>query len=170
MTIAGFRHIIILGCLTCGLLLSAQNTSRKIYKPQAEHSRPDSAFSLIDIKQNVECNLPFFDSAWIKISGYEKRASDYRETFFVTNASPYDISAVELELEYFLTDGTQLHKCKKLLRLEIPSGDTRKIDISGFDTQRRFYYYKSNAPRRAGTPFKVDIKVTRYDIIARGQR
>lgn len=153
--------------LSATLLVSAQNTSRKISTKQIVAAVPDTAFSLVDMAETAECNLPLFDPSVIKISGYEKRASDYRETFFITNKSPYDISAVELQLEYFLTDGTQLHKYKKLIRTEVPAGETRKVDISGFDTQRRFYYYQSKAPRRGGTPFKVSIKVTRYDIIAR---
>lgn len=150
--------------------LPAQNTHRKTVRQPATVSVPDTAFALADMAEHAESNQPLFDASAIKVSGYEKRASDYRETFFITNQSPYDISAVELEIEYFLTDGTQLHKCKKLVRTEIPSRETRKVDISGFDTQRRFYYHKSKASRRGGTPFKVSIKVVRYDIIARGDQ
>ena len=165
------KYIIIFTVILAVSLVSAQNTSRKISTRQLAAASPDTVFSLVDMAESTtESNMPLFDPSVIKISGYEKRASDYRETFFVTNNSPYDISAVELELEYFLTDGTQLHKYKKLIRVEVPAGETRKVDISGFDTQRRFYYYPSKAPRRSGTPFKVSIKVTRYDIIARGPR
>lgn len=161
--------ILILLCVLAMTDITAQNTRRRIgnvARANVETEIEDCA-DTCNIVVPTESAMPLFDSSKIKISGYEKRASDYRETFFITNNTLYTISGVELKLNYSLTDGTQLHQYTKMIRVEIPAGETRKVDISGFDTQRQFYYYKSKAPRKGGKPYKVTIMVLRYDIIAR---
>ncbi len=97
--------------------------------------------------------------------GFDKPVASSKESFFMTNASEIDIVGIEIEIEYLTTDLLSLHKRTVLIDYEIPSGETRKIDIKSWDEQESFYYCQSVRPHRQATPFEVRFNVISYYII-----
>ncbi len=94
----------------------------------------------------------------IRLSGFDKEASSSRESFFATNCLPDSVSVIELTVRFDYTDmrGRQLHSAVHTVRCHIPPGQTRRLEVRTWDSQRVFYYYRSNAPkRRKATAFNV---------------
>jgi len=121
----------------------------------ADHSRRgDDVIIVCD-------SLPGENSHYLKevaCAGFDKTSSNGMESFFVLNSSDRNLEEVELELVYYDMQGRQLHRRLERISIDIPAGDTRKVDIKTWDTQRSFHYYKSNRPlRRTSTPFDVRL-------------
>ena len=117
-------------------------------KSNEEKSIKDTNSLLMDSLANV-----YSDS--IRFSGFDKIASSKKESVFVSNNS-----LLLLTISYHDLEGRQLHSQTVKINTDLPAGETRKIDFPSFDTQGAFYYYKSNAPRRRATPFKVKIQLS----------
>lgn len=155
------------------LPIDAQNTTKRsrrtVKRAAVETFNAREAVPLIADAEGDSAvkNGGLFDAAKITITGYDKRVSDYRESFFITNHTPHTLSAVQLLLRYFTPEGEMLHEATRNVRIELKPEDTRKVNITSFDTQSRFYYYKRMRPRNGGAPFKVMVKVQRYDIVAK---
>lgn len=97
----------------------------------------------------------------VSLSGYDKPLRSRRETFFVTNTSPQRISAVNITLEYIDSSGRQLHSRTITIPVDIPAGETRKVDTPSWDTQLTFYYSES-PPARVTTrcyPYSVTSRI-----------
>ncbi|MGN0232534.1 MAG: hypothetical protein ACI4A8_10050 [Muribaculaceae bacterium] len=142
---------------------TAQNTVRK----SVNESANQVALTAIDDSLPAIGCSPLFQPQLISIKGFEKRATDAKETMLVTNNTTYNISRVKVRFRYTNNEtGELLHQRDEWLDCEIPAGTTRSVDIASFDRHRRFYYYLSPRSRRQATPFAVAIKILRYDIIA----
>ncbi len=141
---------VLLACAT----LSAQNMQRDI--PRQAKTRNAA----------VEAQLARYDtivpdSGQVVVAGFEKPLREVRETMFVTNLLPCEICAITLQIIYFDTQNRQLHQAEHSDWVDIPSGQTRRIEVKSFDRSRLFYYHKTaltGRPKQA-TPFKVEIKV-----------
>ena len=94
-------------------------------------------------------------------TGFDKNQSSSKESFFIINNTDRELTGVTLYIDYRTPDGRQLHKQFLKLSCSIPPGETRKADIPSWDTQRSFYYHKSQPSRKGGNPFTV-----RFDPIA----
>jgi hypothetical protein len=101
----------------------------------------------------------------ITFSGFDKPATSLKESFFVVNNTDCTLAGMKLEIEYLTTDGRQLHKRELDLKCDIPSGETRKIDVKSWDTQKSFRYYKSAESRKSAMPFKVKITLISCSLI-----
>ncbi len=100
----------------------------------------------------------------VNFSGYDKKASADKESFFVTNRSDRLLSGFSLYIVYLTPDSVQLHRRWVKINCSIPPGETGKVDIKSWDTQKSFYYHLSDPPRRRNaTPYIVRFEpVTIY--------
>lgn len=109
--------------------------------------------SLIDIDPNA-----------VTIKGFSKRASDSKESFFITNNTKHRMSAVRLLLRYTTMQGELLTQRMVTVPVNLKPGETKLVEVKSFDVQRLFYYYAGPQPRKQATPFKVAFRLTGYDI------
>lgn len=93
----------------------------------------------------------------VVFSGYDKKRSSDKESFFVTNKSDRVLTGINLYITYKDSYGRQLHKQFLKLLCNILPGETNKIDIRSWDTQRSFYYVKSEDNPKKGSPFTVEF-------------
>ncbi len=100
----------------------------------------------------------------VTLKGYSKKASDSRESFFVTNNTNHRISHIRLLMRYSQMNGEMLHERTATVEVDLKPHETRLVAIKTFDLQRLFYYYAGPKPRKAATPFKVAFRLTGYDI------
>ena len=98
------------------------------------------------------------------LKGYSKKASDSRESFFVTNNTKHRISHIRLLMRYSQMNGEMLHERTATVEVDLRPGETRLVAIKTFDVQRLFYYYAGPKPRKSATPFKVAFRLIGYDI------
>ncbi|MBQ9584413.1 MAG: hypothetical protein IJR20_00255 [Muribaculaceae bacterium] len=100
----------------------------------------------------------------VTLKGYNKKASDSRESFFVTNNTNHRISHVRLLMRYSQMNGEMLHERIATVEVDLKPKETRLVSIKTFDVQRLFYYYAGPKPRKSATPFKVAFRLVGYDI------
>ncbi len=100
----------------------------------------------------------------VTLKGYSKRASDSRESFFVTNNTNHRISHVRLLMRYMQMNGEMLHERIATVEVDLKPKETKLVSIKTFDLQRMFYYYAGPKPRKNATPFKVAFRLVGYDI------
>ena len=100
----------------------------------------------------------------VTLKGYSKKASDSRESFFVTNNTNHRISHIRLLMRYSQMNGEMLHERTATVEVDLRPGETRLVSIKTFDVQRLFYYYAGPKPRKSATPFKVAFRLVGYDI------
>ena len=100
----------------------------------------------------------------VTLKGYSKKASDSRESFFVTNNTNHRISHIRLLMRYSQMNGEMLHERTATVEVDLKPGETRLVAIKTFDVQRLFYYYAGPKPRKSATPFKVAFRLVGYDI------
>lgn len=93
----------------------------------------------------------------IRFAGYDKEASASKETFLIINNSPFDITALRLKIVYRDIQGRMLHSRTIHHKCTVPHGETRKTDISSWDTQHSYFYHLSNEPRKSAAPYKVEF-------------
>ena len=100
----------------------------------------------------------------VTLKGFSKKASDSRESFFVTNNTKHRISHIRLLMRYSQMNGEMLHERTATVEVDLKPGETRLVAIKTFDVQRLFYYYAGPKPRKSATPFKVAFRLIGYDI------
>lgn len=101
----------------------------------------------------------------VNFLAYDKKASSAKETFFVDNNSSDDIICLDIEISYYTNSGKLIHKREETLTEIFPSGESRKVDIASWDTQKSFHYHKSTPSKKGSTPYSVKIRVLRIGLI-----
>ena len=109
-------------------------------------------------------SLAQLDPNAVTLKGFSKRASDSKESFFITNNTSHRMSAVRLLLRYTTMKGEMLTQRTVTVPVNLKPGETRLVSIKSFDVQRLFYYYAGPQPRKQATPFKVAFRLTGYDV------
>ena len=104
------------------------------------------------------------DPTAVTLKGFAKRASDTKESFFITNNTKHRMSAVRLLLRYTTMGGEMLTQRVVNVPVSLRPGETKLVSVKSFDVQRLFYYYAGPQPRKQATPFKVAFRLTGYDI------
>ena len=104
------------------------------------------------------------DPAAVTIKGFAKRASDSKESFFITNNTRHRMSAVRLLMRYTTMNGELLTQRSVTVPVSLKPGETKLVEVKSFDVQRLFYYYAGPQPRKQATPFKVSYRLTGYDV------
>ncbi len=97
----------------------------------------------------------------VTFSGFDKPGRSSKESFFITNHTDRTLSGISLYIDYLTPDGKQLHKRWIRLNCHIPPGETRKADISSWDSQRAFHYIQSQ-DTRTSSPFTVIFDPVAY--------
>lgn len=95
----------------------------------------------------------------LSISGYDKSLNATKEVFFVTNNSADTIYGISLTFTYLDMTGRQLHKRSHRLDDVFPAAETRRAQISSWDTNRSFYYKNSREPRTAAIPYDITLHI-----------
>jgi len=146
--------------LLCASTLDARiRTTRKNLQttevPVVMMESSDELFpdSLVDIDPNA-----------VTLKGFNKRASDSKESFFITNNTNQRMSAVRLLLRYSTMSGEMLTQRTVTVPVKLKPGETKLVEIKSFDVQRLFYYYAGPKPRKSATPFQVAFRLTGYDV------
>lgn len=157
------KHILILPLLLTLLCVSTLDartrTTRKNLRslevPIAVLESSDGLLpdSLVDIDPNA-----------VTLKGYSKRASDSKESFFITNNTGHRMSAVRLMLRYSTMQGELLTQRTVTVPVSLKPGETKLVEVKSFDVQRLFYYYAGPQPRKQATPFQVAYRLAGYDI------
>ena len=109
-------------------------------------------------------SLTQVDPNAVSLKGFSKRASDSKESFFVTNNTSHRMSAVRLLLRYTTMNGEMLTQRSVTVPVDLKPGETKLVSVKSFDVQRLFYYFAGPQPRKSATPFKVAFRLTGYDI------
>lgn len=109
-------------------------------------------------------SLMTVDPAAVTIKGFAKRASDSKESFFITNNTRHRMSAVRLLIRYTTMNGELLTQRSVTVPVSLKPGETKLVEVKSFDVQRLFYYYAGPQPRKQATPFKVSYRLTGYDV------
>ncbi len=109
-------------------------------------------------------SLDGVDPNAVSLKGYSKRASDAKESFFITNNTKQRMSAVRLLLRYTTMQGEMLTQRTVTVPASLKPGETKLVEVKSFDVQRLFYYYAGPQPRKQATPFKVAFRLTGYDV------
>ena len=109
-------------------------------------------------------SLATVDPNAVTLKGFSKRASESKESFFITNNTSHRMSAVRLLLRYTTMNGEMLTQRSVTVPVNLKPGETKLVSVKSFDVQRLFYYYAGPQPRKQATPFKVAFRLTGYDI------
>ena len=109
-------------------------------------------------------SLTLVDPNAVSLKGFSKRASESKESFFITNNTSHRMSAVRLLLRYTTMNGEMLTQRTVNVPVNLKPGETKLVSVKSFDVQRLFYYYAGPQPRKQATPFKVAYRLTGYDI------
>ena len=109
-------------------------------------------------------SLDGVDPNAVSLKGYSKRASDTKESFFITNNTKQRMSAARLLLRYTTMQGEMLTQRTVTVPVSLKPGETKLVEVKSFDVQRLFYYYAGPQPRKQATPFKVAFRLTGYDV------
>lgn len=141
-----------------GVFSRTRTTQRQLHSSAAAVRLIDAAdIDTADIAEGVNPD-------GIVMKGFNKRASDSKESFFLTSRLSHPVSSVRLLLRYTAMDGSLLHERRVVVPVNLKPGDTKLVSIKTFDVQRLFYYYGGARPRKSATPFKVAYRLTGYDI------
>ncbi len=120
---------------------------------------PDTSFSVVQPD-----GIPVLKQSDITLRGYSKRVGDNKESVFVTNNTPYNISAVHLLLRYRTLDGTLITERDVTLHCDITPSSASRCDFRSFDTHHEYYYTGSGKSRKSAVPYTVSYHVSGYDI------
>ncbi len=94
----------------------------------------------------------------IGFAGYDKPLRGRKETLFVTNRTGKELMGVVFRISYFDSAKRLLHRARHEVGLEVPAGETRRIDLTSWDKQQTFYYRGSKRGRSAGVPYTIEIE------------
>lgn len=147
------------------LLATAAGTQARVRTTQRQLSTNAPRLERIATQLNgdtiIDDDIP---ADAIELRGFVKRASDSKESFFVTSNLKQRISGLHLRLRYTTLDGQPLTEREVTIPVDLRPGETKLVAVKSFDIQRMFYYFGGPKPRKAATPFRVAFRLTGYDI------
>lgn len=104
------------------------------------------------------------DQRAVTLRGFNKRTSDAKESFLVTNNTEHRMSGLRITLRYTTMDGAMIHERMVSIPIMLNPGETQLATVKTFDTQHLFYYYAGPKPRKSATPFQVAYRLVGYDL------
>ncbi len=133
-------------------------TKTTIHKLTGAHAEIDTiAADAMEVPEGIDLNA-------ITIKGYSKKASDSKETFFVTNNTQHRISQIKIRLRYSAIDGKLLHERVATVNVTLRAGETQLVAIRSWDLHRQFYYYAGTKPRKSASAYKIAYRLIGYSI------
>ena len=161
----GNKHILSLALLLVALLLCVNTLDARTRTTRKNLRSTQVPVVVLDVGDELlPDSLTQVDPNAVSLKGFSKRASDSKESFFITNKTAHRMSAVRLLLRYTTMDGELLTQRTVNVPVNLKPGETKLVDIKSFDVQRLFYYYAGPKPRKQATPFKVAFRLTGYDV------
>ena len=143
--------------LTAGVQARTRTTQSKLANAKV-------AVEMIEADSCLNDSIDGIDPHAVTMRGFSKRASDTKESFFLTNNTRHRISHVRLLMRYTTLQGEMLHEREVAVPVSLKPGETQLVAVRSFDVQRLFYYYGGPQPRKVATPFKVAFRLLGYDI------
>lgn len=90
-------------------------------------------------------------------SGYEKTLRASKETIFVTNRGDRPLCTVIFTVTYLDAQSRQLHRRTVRQHVDLPAGETCRLDFPAWDTQRTTYFSGGPRPRVSAIPYTVTV-------------
>ncbi|MBQ3730953.1 MAG: hypothetical protein II905_04285 [Muribaculaceae bacterium] len=159
------RHIIIFSLLLALLCISTLELDARTRTTRKNLRSNQVPVAVIEASDDLlPDSLSAVDPNAVTLKGFNKRASESKESFFITNNTSHRMSAVRLLLRYTTMNGELLTQRSVTVPVSLKPGETKLVSVKSFDVQRLFYYYAGPQPRKQATPFKVAYRLTGYDI------
>jgi hypothetical protein len=158
------KYILTLPLLLILLCLSTLDVSARTRTTRKNLRSTDVPVMVLEANDLQDDTVAGLDPNAVTLKGYSKRASDSKESFFITNNTDHRMSAVRLLLRYTTMSGEMLDQRTVTVPVSLKPGETKLVSIKSFDVQRLFYYYAGPQPRKQATPFQVAYRLTGYDI------
>ena len=159
------RHIITFSLLLTLLFVSALELDARTRTTRKNLRSKQVPVAVIEASDDLlPDSLSAVDPNAVTLKGFNKRASESKESFFITNNTSHRMSAVRLLLRYTTMNGELLTQRSVTVPVSLKPGETKLVSVKSFDVQRLFYYYAGPQPRKQATPFKVAYRLTGYDI------
>ena len=155
------KKLLFISLMTLMLAAGAQARTR------TTQSKLGNAKTVVEQIEPDSCqtdSIDGIDPHAVTMRGFSKRASDTKESFFLTNNTRHRISHVRLLMRYTTLQGDMLHEREVTVPVALKPGETQLVAVRSFDVQRLFYYYGGPQPRKVATPFKVAFRLLGYDI------
>lgn len=95
----------------------------------------------------------------VRLSGYDKPLNASREVIFATNNCSDTIVGMTMTVSYYDLSDRLLHRRAYSSSVALPPGETRRLEMPTWDTNRSYYYKKSRRPRTSATPYDVAVRV-----------
>ena len=159
------KWVIILIVLFLPLAMEGKKvkTSFKIDKEKKEKNEKFAAFKIIGEEitvsslpsENKEDSVAVKIEGKIRFAGYDKEANSSKESFIIINESDYTLSGIRVNIDYMDMQDRMLHSREIERSCDIPAGESRRIDIPSWDTQKTYFYHLGNEPKKVATPYKV---------------
>ena len=165
----GFKHILtfppLLVICLLALLISSLDLDARVRTTRSNLKSLEVPVAPLEADDSLlPDSLSQLDPDAVTLKGFSKRASDSKESFFITNNTVHRMSAVRLLLRYTTMSGELLTQRTVNIPVSLKPGETKLVSVKSFDVQRLFYYYAGPQPRKQATPFKVAFRLTGYDI------
>lgn len=106
----------------------------------------------------------WFQPDSVSFTGYDKTLKSRKESFLIVNHSAGDIKKIGIRITYLDMKDRMLHSRDTNVACFVPSGETRKGDISSWDLQNTYFYYLGPEPRSVATPYKVRFQPLWFEI------
>lgn len=151
-------------CTLLALVLGTASASARTRTTRANLQVNNLPVEVLTIEDTDSAALADVDPETISLRGFNKRKSDTKESFLITNHSSHRISSVRLFFRYTTLTGQLIHERTVSVPVSLKPGETQMASVRTFDVQRLFYYYAGPKPRKEATPFKVAYRLVGYDI------
>ena len=158
------KYILTLPPLLILLFLSTLDVSARTRTTRKNLRSTDVPVMVLEASDLQSDTVAGLDPNAVTLKGFSKRASDSKESFFITNNTDHRMSAVRLLLRYTTMSGEMLDQRTVTVTVNLKPGETKLVSVKSFDVQRLFYYYAGPQPRKQATPFQVAFRLTGYDI------
>ena len=158
------KYILTLPLLLILLCISTLDVSARTRTTRKNLRSTEVPVMVLEANDLQDDTVAGLDPNAVTLKGYSKRASDSKESFFITNNTDHRMSAVRLLLRYTTMSGEMLDQRTVTVPVSLKPGETKLVSIKSFDVQRLFYYYAGPQPRKQATPFQVAYRLTGYDI------
>ena len=93
----------------------------------------------------------------VSFAGYDKEVASSKESFIISNPTYHNITGFEVKINYLDMKGRMLHSRTIRKECDVPAGESRRVDIPTWDTQRTYYYHLGNEPKKVATPYQVSF-------------
>ena len=97
------------------------------------------------------------DLSKIKFTGYEKEINSRMESFIMVNPGAFKITGFRTRVDYLDMQGRPFHSVVLEELIDVPPGESRRMDVKSWDLQHTYYYYLGNEPRKVAVPFQVEF-------------